>query len=169
MTFQVFLLDLNQVVEEMANLLTVSISKKASIQFRLEPNLPTVEADAAQLQQVVMNLVLNASEAIGDEPGTITLTTSAVDLSEQDLASGFPGQNLKPGSHVLLEVMDTGAGMTPEVTRKIFDPFFTTKATGRGLGLSAMQGILRGHHAGIRVATAPGKGTTFRLYFPLAA
>jgi PAS domain S-box-containing protein len=163
--FIVRAVNLNRVVEEMADLLSVSISKMVALQFRLHQDLPSVEADGTQLQQVVMNLVLNASEAIGDKQGTIALSTRPVVLTEADLARDFPGQAMKAGDHVLLEVQDTGTGMTSEVAQRIFDPFFTTKATGRGLGLSAMQGILRGHHAGIRVTTAPGKGTTFSIYF----
>ena len=159
-------LDLNHLVEEMTHLLGTSISKKARIRLNLQPRLPLMEADPSQIQQVVMNLVINASEAMGEENGVVTIATGLVDLGEEAIEAGYEGQNLQPGLHVSLQVMDTGSGMTPEVLRKIFDPFFTTKFTGRGLGLAAIHGIVRGHQGGIRVASEPGKGSTFSLLFP---
>jgi PAS domain S-box-containing protein len=161
--------DLNQVVQEMTHLLNVSISKKALLRYDLAPELPPIEADAAQIQQVVMNLVTNASEAIGDRDGVIAVATRLLGIEESMLHTVFLGQALKPGPHVVLEVSDTGSGIPPEILERIFDPFFTTKQSGRGLGLSAMQGILRGHHAGIRIQSEPGRGTTFTLYFPISA
>jgi CheY-like chemotaxis protein len=125
-----------------------------------------VEADSAQFQQVVMNLVINASEAIGDNTGTVTIKTQAATYDAAGLASGFPGQVLQPGRFVRLEVSDDGCGMDPETIGRIFDPFFTTKFTGRGLGLSAMLGIVRGHQAGIRVESVRDQGTSFTLLFP---
>jgi CheY-like chemotaxis protein len=113
-----------------------------------------------------MNLVTNASDAIGDRLGTIHLATTARILQEREVQTIFRGEGLKPGLHVLLEVSDTGGGMTPEVMERIFDPFFTTKASGRGLGLSAMLGILRGHGAGLHISSAVERGTTFRICFP---
>ena len=159
-------IDLNTIILELGDLLAVSISKKVSISTFLQPGLPAVEADSAQFQQVVMNLVINASEAIGDRPGTVTLRTRAITSTRADLAADFPGQVLEPGTYVRLDVEDDGCGMDAETIGRIFDPFFTTKFTGRGLGLSAMLGIVRGHHAGLRVHSRPGKGTTFTLLFP---
>ncbi|HEX4845731.1 MAG TPA: response regulator, partial [Geothrix sp.] len=164
--FAVRPLDLNAIILEMGDLLSVSISKKVAIRRDLQPGIPPVEADAAQFQQVVMNLVINASEAIGERAGQITLRTRAVELSQAELAAGFPGQVLEPGLYVRLEVEDDGCGMDVDTIGRIFDPFFTTKFTGRGLGLSAMLGIVRGHRAGIHVESAFGKGTTFTLLFP---
>jgi CheY-like chemotaxis protein len=161
--------DLNQVVQEMTHLLNVSISKKVQLRYELSPDLPVIEADAAQIQQVVMNLVTNASEAIGDRDGVIAIATRAQQLDEAQLRTVFLGQTLKPGLHAVLEISDTGSGIPPEILGRIFDPFFTTKQSGRGLGLSAMQGILRGHHAGIRIQSEPGRGSTFTLYFPATA
>ena len=158
--------DLNEVVREVTHLLEVSISKKIRLRFELEPSLPAIHADAAQIQQVVMNLVTNASDAIGDHDGTIHLTTSSAFLDEHDLARAYRGSAPAPGRYVLLEVADTGCGMTTDVLAKIFDPFYTTKTTGRGLGLSAMQGILKGHGAGLRIQSEPGRGSSFRICFP---
>ncbi|WP_306590435.1 CHASE domain-containing protein [Geothrix sp. 21YS21S-4] len=164
--FAVKPLDLNAVIAEMGDLLAVSISKKVTLLRDLQPGLPPVEADAAQFQQVVMNLVINASEAIGDRPGTVTVRTRAEEWAAWRLAAEFPGQVLEPGLFVRMEVEDDGAGMDAETIGRIFDPFFTTKFTGRGLGLSAMLGIVRGHKAGLHVASVQGKGTTFTLLFP---
>jgi len=160
--------DLNLVVQEITQLLGVTIPKKVRLDFRMGTDLPPVEADTAQLQQVLVNLVANAADAIGDKEGRITIATRRRFVDEADIASRFAGQNLSPGEHVVLEVADTGCGMTPDVRDKIFDPFYTTKDKGRGLGLSAMLGILRGHRAGLLLQTEEGKGTTFQIYFPAA-
>jgi len=164
--FQLKTLNLNDLVREMTHLLGISISKKAVIRCGLDLALPAIEADPSQLQQVVMNLVINASEAIGERSGVITLGTHSAHLDAQDLARDYAGQKLVPGAFVCLEVADNGCGMAPEVMGRIFDPFFTTKFTGRGLGLAAIQGIVRGHGGGIRVQSEPGRGTTFRIIFP---
>jgi PAS domain S-box-containing protein len=158
--------DLNLVLQDITELLAVSIPKKVRVDYRLGADLPPVEADSAQLQQVIVNLVTNAADAIGDAEGRIIFATRRRILDETDLASRFAGQGLKPGDYAVLEVSDTGCGMPEEVRERIFDPFFTTKEKGRGLGLSAMLGILRSHHAGLVVDTEPGKGTTFQIYFP---
>ena len=158
--------DLNHVVQEVTHLLEVSISKKIALRFHLAPSLPPVEADAAQIQQVIMNLVTNASDAIGDAEGIIRLSTAALQVDRAYLDQVFHGQDLAPGTYVTLEVSDTGCGMTPEVLARIFEPFFTTKISGRGLGLSATVGILKGHRAGLRIYSEPGLGTTFKLLFP---
>ncbi|MCM2250306.1 MAG: PAS domain S-box protein, partial [Geothrix sp.] len=158
--------DLNAVVRDLTHLLVVSISKKVRLQLDLEATLPAIQADVAQLQQVVMNLVTNASDAIGDREGAIHVSTSAWVLDERALRAEYRVEAPVPGRHVILEVEDTGCGMAPEVLERIFDPFFTTKATGRGLGLSAMLGILRGHGAGLNIASCVGRGSRFRLCFP---
>ncbi|MBI1754374.1 MAG: CHASE domain-containing protein [Acidobacteria bacterium] len=164
--FAVRPLDLNATLIEMGDLLSVSISKMVGIRMDLQPDLPPVDADSAQFQQVVMNLVINASEAIGDRTGLITLRTRAVECQREGLSIAFPGQVLEPGLFVRMEVEDDGCGMDAETIGRIFDPFFTTKFTGRGLGLSAMLGIVRGHRAGIHVESTPGVGTAFILLFP---
>jgi len=164
--FTVGPLDLNQAVQEMSHLLSVSISKKVALRYQLQEGLPVLLAEASQIQQVVMNLVTNASEAIGDAEGVVAIRTGMMHYERESLQRDFPGQPMEPGRFLTLEVSDTGQGMSPEVQARIFEPFFTTKFTGRGLGLSAMQGIVRGHHGGIRVYSEPGKGTTFKLIFP---
>ena len=161
--------DLNRQVKEMLQLLRASISKKAQIREDLHPGPLPLLADPSQIQQVVMNLVINASEALGDRNGAITLRTRMEEVGPDALAAGYDGQPLRPGPFVTLQVLDEGSGMTPEVLKRIFDPFFTTKFTGRGLGLAAIHGIVRGHRGGIRVTSEPGKGTCFKLLFPAAS
>ena len=161
--FVVQALDLSRLVGEITHLLSVSISKKVVLRYDLQPGLPAIEADATQVQQVIMNLVTNASEAIGDREGIITLTTGTRVLDQKAMDFLFAGQGLAPGRFVTLQVADTGCGMSPETLSRIFDPFFTTKASGRGLGLSAMLGILRGHGAGIKIYSEPGQGSTFQV------
>jgi signal transduction histidine kinase/ABC-type amino acid transport substrate-binding protein/ActR/RegA family two-component response regulator len=158
--------NLNHVVEEVTHLLEVAIPKKIALRFQLAPVLPLVEADAAQIQQVIMNLVTNAADAIGDAEGTIRLTTGSLQVDRAYLDQVFHGQDLAPGAYVTLEVSDTGCGMTPDIQARIFEPFFTTKRSGRGLGLSATVGILQGHRAGLRIYSEAGHGTTFKLLFP---
>jgi len=167
-SLKVDLLDLNLMVMEMTELLSVSIAKKADLEFHLEPGLPMIMADAVQVQQVVMNLVTNASDAIADRTGSIAIETRLLVADRAFLEARFPGQGLEPGTYAMLLVTDTGCGMDPETRKRIFDPFYTTKATGRGLGLSALLGILRGHKAGIHITSAPGQGSRFEILFPSA-
>jgi signal transduction histidine kinase/CheY-like chemotaxis protein len=161
-------LNLNQIAEEMPRLLEVSISKRVRLDYRLEFLIPPIEADAAQIQQVIMNLVTNASEAIGDRDGCITLTTGLEHLADPQELVEHHGWALLPGPYVTLEVADTGCGMNAETRRRLFDPFFTTKFSGRGLGLSAMLGILKSHNAGIRIRSRAGEGSSFKIFFPAA-
>jgi PAS domain S-box-containing protein len=159
-------LNLNRLIQEIAQLLSISIPKSVSLCFELADELPPVEADAAQIQQVVMNLVTNAAEAIGDAEGRVTLRSGVRELGETDVTGLRVVEALNPGSFVYLEVADTGSGMDGETQARIFDPFFTTKFTGRGLGLAAMQGIVRGHGGGVEIQSKPGAGTLFRVYLP---
>jgi len=159
--------DMNRLVQEMTQLLSVSISKKAVIRYDLAPSLPVISGDPSQIQQVVMNLVTNASEAIGeDRSGLITLRTGDQILDDAYLACVAPSPPSFPGHFFSPWGGDSGCGMTPEVVDRIFDPFFTTKFTGRGLGLSAMMGILRSHHGSIKIYSEPGKGSTFKVFLP---
>jgi len=159
---------LGELVREMAKLLEVTLSKRAVLQFALDDTTTAIEADAAQIQQVVMNLITNASDALGDDPGSITLRTGLVDYSAEALRAYAPHEPPQPGRFVYLEVADTGCGMDAATLNRIFDPFFTTKFTGRGLGLAATLGIIRGHGGGLRVTSRVGGGTTFRVIFPVA-
>ncbi len=159
-------IDLAELVREMGHLLAISISKKAVLQYRFSERPPAVDADATQLRQVVMNLIVNASEAMGDGGGVITVSSGRATCDAPYLKDCFCGPDTKPGDFVYLEVADTGHGMDHATLERIFDPFFTTKFTGRGLGLAAVLGIVRGHRGAIRVCSEPGRGTTFKLLFP---
>lgn len=167
--FVVEVIDLNVLLEEMLHMLQVSISKKAVLRFNLQQPLPLVEADATQMRQIVMNLVINASEAIGDRSGTIAVATGCMDCDQSYLKSVWLDENLSGGLYVYLEVSDTGCGMDKDTLNKIFDPFFTTKFTGRGLGMAAVLGIVRGHNGAIKVYSEPDKGTTFKILLPASA
>jgi PAS domain S-box-containing protein len=162
-------IDLNAVVEEMSQLLEVSISKKAVVKYELAANLPAVEADATQLPQIVMNLIVNASEAIGEKSGVIRVSTGVMECDGDYRKNAFlSGEDIAEGVYVYFEVSDTGCGMDEETKRKIFDPFFTTKSTGRGLGLATVLGIVRAHKGAIEFHSEPGEGTTVRALFPAA-
>ncbi len=158
--------DLGQLSSGLVPLLEVSIAHKSTLRLALAPSLPAVLADATQLRQIVMNLVLNAADAVSGRPGEIALVTGVVHADRAFLKSCVTGADLPPGDFVFLDVTDNGCGMSPEVVAKIFDPFYTTKFAGRGLGLAAVLGIVRGHHGALHVASRPGHGTTFRLLLP---
>jgi PAS domain S-box-containing protein len=165
-------LDLSTEVREMATLLRTSISKQATLDWELSSTLPAVRADPTQVRQIVMNLITNASDSLGEAGGTITLRTGVTQLEEladQGFGAPLEGENpVPPGTSylVFLEIGDTGTGMTRDTLSRIFDPFFSTKFTGRGLGLAAVMGIVRSHKGLIRVRTSPGEGTAFRVLFP---
>jgi CheY-like chemotaxis protein len=164
--FLVESVELTRLVREMAQLLDVSISKKAHLQYEFEPDTPPIDADQAQIRQVVMNLLTNASEAIGDHEGLITIRIGTIRADASYLAGSAGGAVPPPGNYVFLEVVDTGCGMDAETAARIFDPFFTTKFTGRGLGLAATLGIVRSHGGGVRIRTSPGAGSAFTVLFP---
>ncbi|HJV21197.1 MAG TPA: GAF domain-containing protein [Holophagaceae bacterium] len=159
-------LDLGAQVEELLKLLEVSIPKGVAMELQLESQLPQVAADESQIHQVIMNLVLNAAEAIGDTGGLIRIRTGTTHLEQADLVELVLGHDTMPGAYAYLEVEDSGCGMDEVTLSRIFEPFFTTKFTGRGLGLAALVGIVRGHRGALRVRTAPGQGTLFRIYLP---
>lgn len=154
--------DLSSLVREMLQLLRVCIPKNITLSIRVPESLPLSLGNAAQLRQVIMNLVLNAGEAIGDGDGEIIITGK---LGHPVIGSPNDGE-LCESECVCLEVLDTGVGMTPDVQSRIFDPFFSTKFAGRGLGLAAVQSIIRNHGGSIQVTSAPGGGTTFRVFLP---
>jgi len=158
------LVDMSALVSEMLQLLNVSISKHTILKIELDQDLPPVQANPAQIRQVVMNLVTNASEAIGERSGKIRVTSAKVKIGRDSTAPG--GVGLAEGDYLRLEVSDTGSGIRPEVQARIFDPFFSTKRAGRGLGLAAVQGIIRSHGGTISVESAPGQGSRFEILLP---
>jgi PAS domain S-box-containing protein len=158
--------DLSVIVQEMAQMLEVSVSKKATLRYSFAAALPPVEADATELRQVIMNLITNASESLGDESGVISVSTGVMECDRDYLAGTYLDDKLPEGKYVFLEVADTGCGIDAAAQRRIFDPFFTTKFTGRGLGLASVLGIVRGHQGAIKVYSEPGRGTTFKILLP---
>ena len=162
-TTAVGLVDLSRIVAEMISLLRISVTKHATITADLEPNLPAILASGAQIQQVVMNLITNASDAIGDRAGVIRVITSHAILAGETASPQLPD-----GDYVQLEVSDTGCGMSRETMGKVFDPFFSTKCRGRGLGLAVVHGIVRSLGGVVHLGSEPNQGTTFRILLPSA-
>ena len=167
-SFAVERIDLASLVRESVELFRASIARTAAFDCRLPEGLPAIVADLSQVQQVVMNLITNASESIGEAPGTITLTVGARDFDARELAGSRVEAIPDPGRFVYLEVADSGCGMDRQTLERLFEPFFTTKFTGRGLGMSSVLGIVRGHGGAIFVDSAVGRGTTVRVLFPAA-
>jgi PAS domain S-box-containing protein len=161
-------LDLGALIEETARLARPSLGAEARLVLDVAPGLPPVYADPVQLRQMVMNLVLNAGDALGEQAGSITVTTSLIHADRATLDATLLGADLPEGDYCLLAIRDTGCGMPPETLSRIFEPFFSTKFTGRGLGLSAVLGIVRSHHGTLRVTSAPGQGSDFRVLLPAA-
>jgi PAS domain S-box-containing protein len=160
--------DLSALVEEMAHLLHTVISKRSRLTLELSREVPHIEADATQLRQIVMNLITNASDALGGETGDIIVRTGVRSCDQSYLRSDFSDETLPQGMYAWVEVQDTGLGMSPDTISRIFEPFFSTKFTGRGLGLAATLGIVRGHRGTIKVSSSPGVGTLFRVLFPMS-
>jgi PAS domain S-box-containing protein len=155
---------LASLMRDSADLFEVALPRKGLLRYDLAPDVPAIEADAVQLEQVAMNLVTNASEAIGDHDGEITIRTFGLRLDEP--IENPPYEKVPAGCYAALEIVDDGSGMEEEVVLRMFDPFFTTKFTGRGLGLAAVQGIVLGHRGALQVRSQPGRGTTIRVLFP---
>jgi len=166
--FEMHSLDISGLIGDITHMLEVSISKKTSLKCDFEDDLPPIKGDSAQIGQVIMNLVINASEAIGADTGVISVTTGTRECDRSYLEKGRIVEALTEGTYVYAEVEDTGCGMDAETQEKLFDPFFTTKFTGRGLGLSAVLGIMRGHKGTIMVSSTPGEGSTVTVLFPVA-
>jgi len=167
--FVVQALNLSKLVEEMGHLLGISISKKVVLKYNFATNLPSIEGDATQVRQVVMNLIINASEAIGETSGVVTVSTGVMEADRAYFSETYLDENLREGDYVYLEVADTGCGMEKKTQDEIFDPFFTTKFTGRGLGLAAVLGIMRGHHGAVKIYSHLNRGTSFKVLFPCSA
>jgi len=166
--FVVERVDFSHLAKEILPLIQGSVPKSVLLNLRFAEGLPPVEADVSQLEQVVMNLVINAAEACAADSGSVTIRTSQL-MVDQYARSAFGLQEIEPGPYVCLEVSDNGCGMDEDTQAKIFDPFFTTKFTGRGLGLSAVIGIIRAHNGAIKVYSGLGKGSTFKVLLPAAA
>lgn len=161
--------DLNQIVVEVVELLEPELASRARLHLALTQELSLVWATPLQMRQVVMNLLRNAADAIAQPPGEIVVRTYEKVLTTQETRTFQGGGGLASGPYVCLEVQDSGVGMTPETLAHIFEPYFTTKSTGRGIGLTATLGIIYAHLGGVRVESAPGVGTTFRVYLPALA
>ncbi len=159
--------DLSREVLEIASLVSASIPKNVELRLATERGLPLVDADAAQLQQLIMNLVINGAEAVGENRGFVEVSTFLQRVAERSV-TGVMGEPVEAGFYVVLSVKDSGQGMADATRARIFDPFFTTKFTGRGLGLAATLGIVKGHGGAIEVQSAPGQGAAFRVFFPAA-
>ncbi|MFC1734607.1 response regulator [Candidatus Hydrogenedentota bacterium] len=162
-------MNLSEIVEEVAPMLDVVIDKKAALKCELGKGLPRVWADANQIRQVIMNLATNAVESIETKSGMISIRTNTMQCDRHYLKETYLDEDLSEGTYTYVEVTDSGSGMDRETKSKVFDPFFTTKLTGRGLGLSAVLGIVRNHRGAIKTYSEPGKGTTFKILFPAAA
>jgi PAS domain S-box-containing protein len=158
--------DICQAVNDALAIVQASVSRKVSVSQDVPDHCPPIQADVAQLQQLVLNLVLNGAEAIGENTGEVSVRVRIRDIPETELAQDYAGFSLPSRSYTEIQVRDTGVGMDEKTQQRIFDPFFTTKFMGRGLGLAAALGIVRSHGGGIAVESAPGKGTTFTVLLP---
>ncbi|MBT3193674.1 MAG: PAS domain S-box protein [Verrucomicrobia bacterium] len=166
--FLVETVSLSLLVGEMSNLIEVSISKKAMLQLNLDQSIPAIRCDVTQIRQIIMNLIVNASDALEEESGNITLTTglTRAAINSDDT---YLGSELPEGEYVFARISDTGCGMDEDTRARIFDPFYTTKFAGRGLGLAAVMGIVKNHDGAISLESEPEKGTTFTVYLPAVA
>ena len=154
-------------VEEMGKLLKATIKQNVSITLDLSADIPSIKADASQIRQVVMNLILNAAEAIGTEQGNITVSLDIAAIESGQGEKEYLGKEIAPGSYICLKVTDNGCGMDEETKQRIFEPFYTTKFTGRGLGMSAVLGIIKAHNGALQLTSQVGFGTTFTVYLPV--
>ncbi|MBF0224486.1 MAG: response regulator [Desulfobacterales bacterium] len=159
-------MNLSQVTEEMKQLIESSISKKVDLEYNLNTDIPLIKVDPVQIEQIIMNLVINASESLNDNNGKVAIETGSMHASESFLKDTYIDDNLSSGLYAYIQVSDTGCGMSKETIEKIFDPFFTTKFTGRGLGLPVMLGIVRIHKGAIEVKSKINEGSIFRVLFP---
>jgi CheY-like chemotaxis protein len=162
--------DLSALVRQISALIQSSIPKHVTLRLDLQEPLSPVEADTAQLQQLIMNLVINGAEAVPEgRQGSVVVMTREQTVDAEYIADMLGESDIAPGQYVMMNVHDNGAGMDAATIERIFDPFFTTKFTGRGLGLAAVQGIVRGHKGTLKVFSSPGEGTTFKVLLPVTA
>jgi PAS domain S-box-containing protein len=162
-------LSLNELVSENAEMLKTAVSSAVTMKLHLSEKIPTTLANASQMQQLVMNLLTNASESIVKQPGLIVITTGVQNCDDAFLAGNLLGEKPEPGQYVFIEISDNGCGMSEKTLQRLFDPFFTTKFAGRGLGMSAVLGIMKSHSGALFVDSEPGRGTTFKVIFPASA
>ncbi|NCC53617.1 MAG: PAS domain S-box protein, partial [Spartobacteria bacterium] len=160
------IININELIREMTHLLRVSIPRKIQVRYDFTQRGAYIKCDAGQIRQVIMNLITNAADAIGDMAGVIALRTAHITASGSYISNKFPDGGLAPGTYILVEVADTGRGMDKMTQEKLFDPFFTTKFYGHGLGMSSVLGIIKSHHGAIGLDSEPGKGSTFTILFP---
>lgn len=165
--FEVGPININKVLHETARIMENTVFDTVVMKYELCEDIPDIEANFTQINQIVTNLIINASEAIGDANGYITVSTGVKECDETYLSESYIEPNPEPGSFVWLQVSDTGCGMDKETLKKLCDPFFTTKFIGRGLGMSALHGITKGHRGAMMAGSEPGKGTTIRLLYPV--
>ncbi len=161
------LINMNQLVDENVKMLKSAIKRNINIELELKPDVPEIVGDNAQIQQVVMNLIINAAEAIGERGGIIRIRLEKKTVRNKAIEKDFFGNRIRNGEYACLEVSDNGCGMSIDTQKRIFEPFYTTKFTGRGLGMSVLLGIINSHEGGLQLFSEPGKGSRFRLYFPL--
>jgi len=168
-TFIIQPLDLSRLITEMMPLLEVSIGKNIVLKCHLDEALPIIDADITQIQQIIMNLVINASEAMDRSDGSVIITTGLMQVDDAYLENSLHKVGTAVGSFIYMEVSDSGCGMDIATQKKIFDPFFTTKFTGRGLGMSAVLGIVNGHNGILNLYSEPNNGTVFKIAFPVSS
>ena len=159
-------INMSMMVDEMVKMLHSGIKNNVTVELNLRDELVVI-ADNSQIQQVIMNLVINAAEAIGDLNGTVIISLSKVDIFEDQTEKDYSNTPISVGSYICLEVTDNGCGMDKETRNRIFEPFFTTKFTGRGLGISSTLGIVKSHNGALQLSSTPGEGSTFKIYLPL--
>ncbi|MEI6705423.1 MAG: ATP-binding protein, partial [Deltaproteobacteria bacterium] len=162
-------IDLRPLVDEVVKMLQSAINKNVSIELELATDVPNIIGDTGQIQQIIMNLIINAAEAIGDLNGFIRVKLTKILVTADHVEKDTFGGVIMGGYYFCLEVSDTGCGMDEETKKRIFEPFYTTKFTGRGLGMSAIHGIVKSHDGFLQLTSEPGAGTTFKVYFPAPA
>lgn len=162
-------IDLNRLITDNLAIFKAAVAKNVTFEHELAPELPSIRGDLGQIQQIIMNLITNGSEAVGANPGSVRVSSYTQEFSASDLAACRGEVIPEPGNYVVLKVSDTGSGMDSATLNRIFEPFFSTKFTGRGLGMAAVLGILRGHNGGILIDSQPGRGTSIRVLFPASS
>jgi len=159
--------NMTTLTDEMVKMLKATISQNVVIKTRLSTDIPGITADASQLRQIIMNLIINASEAIGEAQGEILVSLATTAVKKGQKEKDYLGSVIPAGRYICLEVSDTGCGMDDETIKRIFEPFYTTKFTGRGLGMSAVLGIIRSHKGALQLSSKPGRGTIIKVYLPV--